>query len=167
MLRDQPVSYALGSYGNVGGEPYRCGMTTPQALGSDALDFWIGTWTVNWATGHGTNTIRRVLDDTVIEEEFASQDDDGSTLLGRSLSVLDTADGQWKQTWVDSSGAYLDLVGVEVDGRISFQRTGPGGGIQRMVWLDVTAAGFRWEWQRSTDGGASWEVLWPLTYRRA
>jgi hypothetical protein len=167
MLRDQPVSHALGSYGNVGGEPYRCGMTTPQALGSDALDFWIGTWTVNWPSGHGTNTIRRVLDDTVIEEEFASQDDDGSTLLGRSLSVLDTADGQWKQTWVDSSGAYLDLVGVEVDGRISFQRTGPGGGIQRMVWLEVTHDGFRWEWQRSTDGGASWEVLWPLTYVRA
>ncbi len=42
-------------------------------LGPDALDFWLGTWDVTWAGGgHGTNTIRRILDDRVIEE--ASKD---------------------------------------------------------------------------------------------
>ena len=37
---------------------------------------------------------------------------------------------------------------------------------QRMVWLDVRDDGFRWEWQRSADNGATWEVAWPLTYTR-
>lgn len=138
-------------------------MTT---LGDDALDFWLGDWSVSWPDGTGTNSIRRILDGRVIEEVFESRDHDGSVLLGRSLSVRDAADGRWRQTWVDSSGAYLDFVGVASDGRISFQRTGPQGGLQRMVWLDVTTDAFRWEWQRSTDGGAAWTVLWPLDYRR-
>jgi hypothetical protein len=146
--------------------------TTPMAgpLGPDALDFWLGTWTVSWPEGRGTNTIRRILDDAVIEERFECVDDDGSRLTGRSHSLLDRADGQWRQTWVDSSGAYLDLVGVEVNGRISFVRSVVLDGQpvrQRMVWLDVSPDDFRWEWQRSTDGGDSWSVQWALDYRRA
>lgn len=139
-------------------------------LGPEALDFWIGEWTVSWAGGgHGTNTIRRILDARVIEETFDGADAD-STLLGRSLSVKDAADDRWRQTWVDSSGSYLDLVGVEVDGRIAFQREAVVGGVavvQRMVWLDVTPDAFRWQWQRSSDGGAVWDVAWEIDYRRA
>ena len=141
-------------------------MNTTTELGPDALDFWIGDWTVSWPGGTGANHIRRILNDQVIEEVFECHGDDGS-LFGRSHSVLDVADGLWKQTWVDSSGAYLDFVGVAVDGRISFQRsTGDGHGLQRMVWLDVRDDSFRWEWQRSTDRGVSWKLSWPLEYRR-
>lgn len=138
-------------------------------LGADALDFWIGTWHVSWPDGSGTNTVRRVLDGKVVEEVFECSDSTGS-LSGRSHSVLDVADGCWKQTWVDSTGAYLDFVGVAVDGRISFQRATVLDGrdaLQRMVWLDVRPDGFRWEWQRSLDGGTTWEVTWPLDYTRA
>jgi hypothetical protein len=139
-------------------------------LGPEALDFWLGDWVVSWVDGgHGTNTIRRILDGRAIEESFDGADADG-TLLGRSLSVRDAADGRWRQTWVDSNGSYLDLVGVDVDGRISFQRDATVGGVavvQRMVWLDVTPDAFRWQWQRSKDGGATWTVAWEIDYRRA
>ena len=142
-------------------------MDVPE-LGPDALDFWLGSWTVSWPGGTGTNRIRRILDDAVIEETFECRDED-SALYGRSFSVLDRTDNRWKQTWVDSSGAYLDFVGVAVDGRISFQRPAVLDGRdarQRMVWLNVTEGGFRWEWQRSFDRGLTWEVTWPLEYRR-
>jgi hypothetical protein len=141
---------------------------TDTDLGPDALDFWIGNWTVSWPDGTGTNTIRRVLDGAVIEEIFECRDDDGA-LSGRSFSVLDRADNRWKQTWVDSSGAYLDFVGVLVDGGISFQRPAVIDGrdaLQRMVWLDVRPESFHWEWQRSFNDGATWETVWPLEYRR-
>ena len=144
--------------------------STNDPLGDDALDFWLGDWVVSWTGGgHGTNTIRRILDDRAIEESFDGGDAD-SSLTGRSLSVRDAADGRWRQTWVDSTGAYLDFVGVEIDGRIVFQREATVGGaavVQRMVWLDVTPDAFRWQWQRSGDGDASWVVVWEIDYRRA
>jgi hypothetical protein len=142
---------------------------TTVTLGPDALDFWIGNWTITWPGGTGTNTIRRILQGAVIEENFECHDSDGA-LYGRSHSVFDRTDQLWRQTWVDSTSAYLDFVGTEVDGRLSFQRASVIDGVaalQRMVWLDVTADSLRWEWQRSTDGGASWTVMWPLDYRRA
>lgn len=141
-----------------------------EVLGTGALDFWIGTWDVSWdGGGHGTNTIRQILGDRVIEETFHGADADGS-LDGRSLSVRDAADGRWRQTWVDSNGAYLDFVGIEVDGQIALQRDAiidGAAGLQRMIWLDVTQATLRWQWQRSRDGGASWELAWEIRYRRA
>jgi len=139
-------------------------------LGADALDFWLGSWVVSWAGGgHGTNTIRLILDGRAIEESFDGGDANGS-LHGRSLSVLDAADSRWRQTWVDATGAYLDFAGVEVDGRIGFQREATVGGVavvQRMVWLDVMSDALRWQWQRSSDGGESWEVVLEIDYRRA
>ena len=142
-------------------------METRAQLGPDALDFWIGDWTVSWPGGTGTNRIHRILGGAVVEEVFECHGP-GDSLYGRSFSVLDAADGQWKQTWVDSSGAYLDFVGVLVDGRIGFQRSisGDHGVLQRMVWLDVREDSLRWEWQRSTDHGENWQVAWALTYRR-
>jgi len=143
-------------------------MNARTELGADALDFWIGDWTVSWPGGTGTNQIRRILNDRVVEEVFECHGEDGS-LYGRSHSVIDAADGRWKQTWVDSSGAYLDFVGIPVDGRISFQRSALENDhdvLQRMVWLDVRGDSFRWEWQRSVDGGVTWTVSWPLTYQR-
>lgn len=141
---------------------------TMATLGPDALDFWIGNWAVSWPGGTGTNMIRRILQDAVIEEIFECHDGDGA-LYGRSHSVFDRTVQTWRQTWVDSAATYLDFVGTQVDGRISFQRSTVLDGVpalQRMVWLDVTNDSFRWEWQRSTNSGVSWTVLWPLDYRR-
>src|SRR3954447_4226937 len=88
-------------------------------LGADALDFWLGRWSVSWSGGgRGTNTVTRILADRVVEESFEGRDAD-NVLLGRSVSVRDEADGRWRQTWVDSTGTYLDFVGVDVDGRVA------------------------------------------------
>ena len=144
--------------------------TAAGALGADALDFWLGDWQLEWdPDGHGTNAIQRILDERVVEETFVGHDADG-TLRGRSVSVLDPADGRWHQTWVDSTGTYLEFAAVEVDGRIAFRRetTREGRPIsQRMVWLDVQADRLRWEWQRSVDGGETWDLVWAIRYRRA
>lgn len=57
--------------------PGRAPMDDP--LGPNALDFWVGRWMVSWAGGgHGTNTVRRILDDRVIEESFDGHEGDSS-----------------------------------------------------------------------------------------
>jgi hypothetical protein len=138
-------------------------------LGPDALDFWLGEWQLTWGeSGRGTNRIERTVGDRVVQETFEGHGPRG-TLHGFSVSIREGAGGPWRQAWVDSTGGYLDLLGVEVDGRISFQRTSLEDGVsvtQRMVWLDVTPASLRWEWQRSTEGDDSWETTWSIAYRR-
>jgi hypothetical protein len=136
--------------------------------------FWVGEWDLTWPgqnageIGHGTNSIKRALDSCVVEENF-----NGGTsmpLRGMSVSVFDTRAGKWKQTWVDNQGGYLDFVGEFKDGQMVLQReaTKPDGTrvLQHMVYKNITATEFDWSWERSLDGGETWQVLWPIHYRR-
>ena len=135
------------------------------------LDFWLGTWTVTWEGGSGTNRLERILGGRVIHERFEGHTDDGSApLRGQSWSVFEPARRLWRQTWVDDQGGYLDLVGERVDGSFAFVRDAPErgeGARQRMVFRDVADDSFRWTWELSVDGGATWEVRWEIAYLRA
>ena len=135
------------------------------------LDFWLGDWQVSWEGGGGTNRLTRTLGGHVILEEFeeAPPADGGDALQGRSWSVFDPARGLWHQTWVDNQGSYLDLVGEMVDGCFAFGRAAPGRAPttrQRMVFRDVEPDRFRWTWESSPDGGATWMTRWEITYTR-
>ncbi len=133
------------------------------------FDFWLGEWNVSWDGGAGTNTITRILEDRVIHESFEGRMTDGSILQGISVSTYVPEDGRWHQTWVDSSGGYLDFVGGLSDDAMIFRRqtTREGKPIeQRMVFSSITREGFDWVWERSADGGLTWEVLWRIRYER-
>jgi hypothetical protein len=91
-------------------------------------------------------------------------------LRGRSVSVFDAQSGQWRQTWVDNQGGYLDFNGAFSNSRMVLMRAAMLDGQQvqqRMVWYDIGDDSLRWNWERSDDGGASWEVLWEIRYTRA
>ena len=70
----------------------------------DQFDFWVGEWELTWPGGQagtppdqkgvGYNTIRRVLSDKVIEENFRTADE---SYLGRSWSVYNSTKNQWQQ----------------------------------------------------------------------
>jgi hypothetical protein len=138
-------------------------------LGPHALDFWLGSWELSWGDGgRGINLIERSVGGRVVVETFEGSGPRG-VLHGKSLSIREGETGPWRQTWVDSSGAYIDLVGVETGGRISFQQSTIEDGVtvtRRMVWLDVTPNALRWEWQRTVDDGATWTTDWAIDYRR-
>ena len=116
------------------------------------LEFWVGEWTLTWlrqsggAAGHGSNSIKRILDGCVVEETFSGED--SMHLRGRSVSMFDAAAGKWKQTWVDNEAAFLDFVGGVKNGQMSFWREAkrPDGAssIQRMIWRNVTADSLDW-----------------------
>ena len=104
----------------------------------------------------------------MIREDFSGGGPNGH-LNGLSLSVFDTERRVWRQTWVDDSGGYLELVGDVAEGCFSFRRAAPEEGpstAYRMVFRDVQPESFRWTWERSTDGGATWEVRWDIAYTR-
>ncbi len=129
------------------------------------FDFWLGEWDAKDSDGKtATNSLRRILADTVIEEDFRSAD-----LEGRSWSVFIPLRKMWVQTWVDNKASYLLFTGGrEADGwRILRQHLPQGGaGTHRMIFDKITTDAFEWEWQRTDDGGATWTVLWHIDYRR-
>lgn len=154
--------------------------TPPRAMAQDdasrcdvpearQFDFWIGQWTLTWGDdGHGTNTIRRVLDGCIIEERFEGQMPDG-WYRGRSVSAYDPERDVWLQTWVDDRGNYLDFSGGIEDGRMVLRREAVRDGqpvVQRMVWYNISDRELDWNWEQSEDGGATWTTLWHIHYRR-
>lgn len=138
------------------------------------FDFWVGEWDLTWPgqnaaeTGHGTNSVKRILDGCVVQENFSGAD--AMHLRGTSVSAFDTKAGKWKQTWVDNEGGYLDFVGEFKDSQMILQREGarPDGTkiLQRMVWKNITGNGFDWSWEASRDGGKTWQINWPIHYKR-
>ena len=144
---------------------------TPQ---QKQLEFWVGEWDATWPgakageVGHGTNSVRRILDGCVVQENFSGEQ--SAPLRGTSVSIFDMNAGKWKQTWVDNQGGYLDFVGEFKDGQMVLQReaTGRDGAKfqQRMVWKNIAANAFDWSWEASHDGGKTWQVQWPIHYTR-
>lgn len=138
------------------------------------LEFWVGDWDLTWPgqkageTGHGTNSIKRIMDGCVVQENFSGGD--SLHLRGTSFSTFDARSGHWKQTWVDNEGGYLDFVGDFKDGQMILQREAlrsDGAHIlQRMVWKNISANELDWSWEASKDGGKTWQVNWPIHYKR-
>lgn len=143
---------------------------------ADLFDFWIGDWDVSWTQpdgtpGKGRNQIAKILDGAAIEERFEeAPTQPGPPLKGRSLSIRQQADGKWRQTWVDNLGSYLAFT-AQVDGerRIFITDMASKGSqriAQRMVFHSIQADALTWDWEKTTDGGKTWQLLWRIQYRR-
>ena len=137
------------------------------------FEFWVGEWDLTWPgekpgeIGHGTNSIKRIMDGCVVQENFSGGD--SMHLRGTSVSVFDANSRRWKQTWVDNEGGYLDFVGEFKDGQMILQREALRNGakiLQRMVWKNVSANEMDWSWEASRDGGKTWQANWPIHYKR-
>jgi hypothetical protein len=133
------------------------------------FDFWLGHWNLTWGDQqHGTNVITAVLNDQVILENFSGQP--ATSLAGMSVSVFNRQSGKWQQTWVDNEAGYLDFVGEFKGGQMVLQRTAEANGqrfLQRMVWYNIEYEQHDWNWERSDDNGATWQVVWKIHYARA
>lgn len=148
------------------------------SAGARQLDFWLGEWDLTWPAeqsggeagdiARGRNSLTRLFDDCVIEENFTTED---ASFRGHSVSVYDVNAGLWRQTWVDSAGGYLSLIGGVEDGQMVLAtepvESDTGAAFNRMVFSDVEPDSLEWAWQRTGDGGATWTDLWNISYRRS
>ena len=141
---------------------------------ANTFDFWKGDWALTWtnaqgAEEHGSNLIESTLNDIVIQEKFEAGEGSLKGYIGKSWTVWNPRTKEWKQTWVDNQGSYLDFVGALVDGNPVFRRTVTVNGkttMQRMVFLEITKDDFRWDWDNSADGGKTWNLSWQIAYKR-
>jgi hypothetical protein len=131
------------------------------------FDFWLGEWDCRSQRGNGTNVVTAELDGAVILERFETRS--GTLLRGISVSVYDGAAGEWRQTWVDSTRAYLEFVGGIRDGEMELRRTAQENGCivrYRMRFTDVEADRLVWLWERRNGDGREWELQWRIDYAR-
>ena len=144
----------------------------PKAL----LDFWVGSWDASWdegegKKGYGTNTIQKVLDGTVIQENFEILEGQNKGFKGTSISIFQARTKEWRQSWADSQGAFYCFTGDLKGNRKTFQtsafETKDGRKIvQRMTFYEITQDSMTWDWELSDDGGESWTLNWQVNYTR-
>ena len=64
----------------------------------------------------------------------------------------------------------MDFVGEFKDGQMILARDAVRVDgtkvIQRMVFKNISRNEFDWNWEASKDGGKTWEVQWPIHYKR-
>lgn len=139
------------------------------------MNFWVGEWQLNWIDANGKaatgeNSITKLWDGKVIQENFKGLTGQNAGYEGKSWSVYDAKTKKWKQTWVDSQGGYLDLVGgVEGENRYFERQTINRNGktvTMRMTFHDITPNRFVWDWASSTDDKKTWQPIWQITYTR-
>jgi len=132
------------------------------------FDFWVGEWDLTWNdTSKGSNSIRKILNDCVINENFSNPVNNYS---GMSWSVYDPQKREWKQTWVDNQNGYIILTGKYSNGEMILS-TGPVISpqgkkvVSRMVFYHIKPDSFDWKWEASTDN-FTWKVNWLIHYER-
>jgi len=152
------------------------GKPTALSLNDSTLfDFWVGNWEAHWMEKDsvkllGENSIKKEMNDFVIQENFRVHAGASKGFVGSSWTVFDKNKHKWFQTWVDNQGAYMAFE-AKPDGnnRIFERSTVNKKGVaivQRMVFKDISASSFTWDWESSTDNGKTWALNWRIYYKR-
>lgn len=139
------------------------------------FDFWVGKWEASWTEadgkiGKGTNTITKILDNTVIQENFKIDEGISKGYLGTSISVYNPQKKTWHQGYADNQGAYFNLIGERQDDKRIFRTEMIDRGekriILRMVFYNIKEDSMMWDWESTEDGGKTWKLNWRINYKR-
>ncbi len=134
------------------------------------FDFWVGSWDVVGPTGQfaGTNHITRIDSGCALHESWSSA---AGGYTGQSLNSVGL-DRKWHQTWVDSSGLRLELVGGLVGSSMVLEGETPSRDPKvpatknRITWTPESPNLVRQHWETSTDLGKTWTTAFDGRYHR-
>lgn len=163
---------ALGAPRDLGAVPPAPDLVGCSTLdGGDALDFWVGRWSVRVGGQEvGTNRIEKILEGCAVEEHWL----DWAGREGRSLFYFVPALTEWRQVWVtaaaDQPGGVKEkrLVERTHDGAVRFQGeihlAGGSTYLDRTTLTPLKGGSVRQLIEVSTDGGATWRPTFDAEY---
>ncbi|REL28691.1 DUF1579 domain-containing protein [Thalassotalea euphylliae] len=89
---------------------------------------------------------------------------------GKSLNIYERQTQQWHQTWIDSSGALLQLNGRFSDGVMTLTGNGINQGgkatINKVSWRLLDDGRVNQRWQASQDKGDTWQLIFDGYYQK-
>jgi hypothetical protein len=147
-------------------QPAQAGAQQRKPCIADAFrqfDFWVGNWQVFDPSGKrvGSNRIERAHGGCALIESWQGN----GGLSGTSLNIHDRSDGQWHQTWVDSSGTRLSLSGgMEGQRMVMKSAASNTGHVNRISWEPLVGGKVRQLWETSADGGKTWVTAFDGLY---
>ena len=142
------------------------------------FDFWLGEWEAYDSTDgslQGREHVTRDLDGCVIRQNWHQQSDRykhpgsdnrmrGTSVTGRNPSA---PAGGWWQTWTDNVGSYIVVAGGLKDGVMVLEGVAGNSAFRRKWhWKPLDDGSVRSWGIASNDGGATWQTVWDITYRR-
>jgi hypothetical protein len=123
------------------------------------FDFWLGRWSYRQANAFpGENEITKEGGGCLVEEHFSDQ----SGTRGRSVSFFSRVDRRWHQTYIDTHGTRLVLVGALDRGRMVLLESATS----RYIWEARDANTIRYAGELSRDGGQTWSSGFEAVYTR-
>jgi hypothetical protein len=123
------------------------------------FDFWLGAWNYQQGSAGGaTNDITKEGNGCLVEEHFR----DPLGVQGRSVSLFSRVDRRWHQTYIDSQGTRLVLVGSRDGRRMVLDQSAT----ERSVWDPVDTDTIRYFSERTSDGGQTWVSVFDGRYTR-
>ncbi|MDB5471760.1 MAG: hypothetical protein JWR84_3320 [Caulobacter sp.] len=129
------------------------------------FDFWVGSWDV-YPTGQDVlvahSTIEKLYGGCAVRENWKPLKGAG----GGSLNAWRPDEKGWRQTWLDSSGAWAEFRGGWNGASIVIQGDW-GGTLTRMTYTPGPDGSVRQFGETSSDKGLTWKASFDLTYRKA
>jgi hypothetical protein len=153
------------------------------ASGAHDFDFLRGDWRVRhryqrgptreWAESDGTCTNGPLMGGVAnLEEHWMDVPAGAYRALG--LRSFDPKSGLWAIWWIDGRDPHgpVDppLTGRFENGVGTFRgktTLGDKAVDIRFIWSAITATSARWEQAYSSDGGATWDTVWTMEFRRS
>lgn len=132
------------------------------------FDFWVGDWEVMNPRGQkvGENNVTLIQNGCALHEDWHGAG--GGT--GESFNIYDRTRDVWHQTWVSGIGMLLELEGgLNDDGAMVLRGqsiTRQGTVQERVTWSKESDGRVRQLWERSSDGGSTWAVVFDGMYVR-
>lgn len=142
-------------------------------LGAEAalFDRFVGTWDCDFVAFGADGSVKRfagevlfgwVLDGRALQDIWIGYPTNGAGAersIGTSVRIFDAKARTWRVVWVAASYGYLiQLEGGAEGERIVLRGRDTDGAALRWSFNDIRADSFVWRGEKSSDGGASWQL---------
>ena len=157
---------AFASNGFAAADPDSCAANSANRQ----LDYWLGNWNIGSAGsgGNAHSSVTVSLDKCLVIENW----DGGGGHHGRNIFGYSADDKSWYGMFADNQGrVHVFTSGKVADGTAEFDGTsrGPNGEsvLHRVKVIRLNPNKVEQSWEKSSDNGATWNVVFRGEYSRA